>query len=546
MNQRHIQDDDYSFQDPIIKNLKNNKKDSGAKKHYFSNDHSQNNNNNNGNNNNNNNNDNDDTIGCVNNVSSENNDLVGNLEEFGLSQYEARAYLTMIGKGSLSASEIAYYSHLPRTKIYLTLKKLEKKGLSVISQQKPLICSAINPTEAFEEIVIIQEKRLMNMKKVIDKLQRINDKSNYLKGLEEKRYFILDPKSTFQKLSALIENSRTSIIAILDVWGLRLFSQCKSLLVKAITKGVKIKLLISNQCIDSEDLSFLPKEIIIKVGNVFSNIIILDSGNIINIDGGNGKAALFPSIDILGFSYMKIFEEEWKKATEIKNLNKTESLTQLKAVQLIRFIEDLSCFSTFQYLSSIYLSILSSLAINNRSNSSLSPSHPPSPPPHLYHNYPPPSYHHSQQEQEKENENEKEEDDDNDDNTIILSNTKENRERIYDYNSKINFSKNHISFINSLKRYGVNLTDFTLEELIQIVDLILKMNYSGELKFDRNNNTLSIHSKDKNKSLIILTILLSLYFINLKYEIDITPKISEISDNITINTFHIKYSKSLT
>ena len=547
MNQRHIQDDDYSFQDPIIKNLKNNKKDSGAKKHYFSNDHSQNNNNNNGNNNNNNNNnDNDDTIGCVNNVSSENNDLVGNLEEFGLSQYEARAYLTMIGKGSLSASEIAYYSHLPRTKIYLTLKKLEKKGLSVISQQKPLICSAINPTEAFEEIVIIQEKRLMNMKKVIDKLQRINDKSNYLKGLEEKRYFILDPKSTFQKLSALIENSRTSIIAILDVWGLRLFSQCKSLLVKAITKGVKIKLLISNQCIDSEDLSFLPKEIIIKVGNVFSNIIILDSGNIINIDGGNGKAALFPSIDILGFSYMKIFEEEWKKATEIKNLNKTESLTQLKAVQLIRFIEDLSCFSTFQYLSSIYLSILSSLAINNRSNSSLSPSHPPSPP-HLYHNYPPPSYHHSQQEKGKENENEKEEDDDNDDNnTIILSNTKDNRERIYDYNSKINFSKNHISFINSLKRYGVNLTDFTLEELIQIVDLILKMNYSGELKFDRNNNTLSIHSKDKNKSLIILTILLSLYFINLKYEIDITPKISEISDNITINTFHIKYSKSLT
>lgn len=540
MNQRHIQDDDYSFQDPTIKNLKDNKKDSGAKKHYFSNDHSQNNNHNNGNDDDA---DDDDTIRCVNNISIENNDLIGNLEEFGLSQYEARAYLTMIGKGSLSASEIAYYSHLPRTKIYLTLKKLEKKGLSVISQQKPLICSAINPTEAFEEIVIIQEKRLMNMKKVIDKLQKINDKSNYLKGLEEKRYFILDPKSTLQKLSALIENSRTSIIAILDVWGLRLISQCKSLLIKAIAKGVKIKLLISNQCIDSEDLSFLPNEIIIKVGNVFSNIIILDSGNIINIDGGNGKAALFPSNDILGFSYMKIFEEEWKKAIEIKNLNKTESVTQLKAVQLIRFIEDLSCFSTFQYLSSIYLSILSSLAINNRSNSSVSPSpsHPPSPTP-LYHNYPPPSYHHAQQEKENENEKEKE---DYDDNTMILSNTKDNREQIYDYNSKSNFSKNHISFINSLKRYGVNLTDFTIEELIQMVDLILKMNYSGELKFDRNNNTLSIHSKDKNKSLIILTILLSLYFINLKYEIDITPKISEISDEITINTFHIKYSKSL-
>ena len=317
MNQRHIQDEDYSFKDPLIQTLKNNKNDSGVKKYSLSNDDTQTNNNNND--------DSDmDTTRCVRTSSIENNNLVGNLEEFGLSQYEARAYLTMIGKGSLSASEIAYYSHLPRTKIYLTLKKLEKKGLSVISQQKPLICSAINPTEAFEEIVIIQEKRLMNMKKVIDKLQNINDQSNYLKGLEEKRYFVLDPKSTFQKLSALIENSRTSIIAILDVWGLRLISQCKSLLIKAITKGVKIKLLISNQCIDSEDLSILPNEIIIKAGNVFSNIIILDSGNIINIDGGNGKAALFPSIDILGFSYMKIFEEEWKKATEIKNLKITE------------------------------------------------------------------------------------------------------------------------------------------------------------------------------------------------------------------------------
>ncbi|HEX2408398.1 MAG TPA: helix-turn-helix domain-containing protein, partial [Nitrososphaeraceae archaeon] len=282
MNQRHIHDNNYSFQDINISNIKNNnKKALGARKQCFSTPHDSLHNN---------------STRCVNNINIKNNDLIGNLEDFGLSQYEARAYLTMIGKGSLSASEIAYYSHLPRTKIYLTLKRLEKKGLSVISQQKPLICSAINPTEAFEEIVIIQEQKSRNMKRVIEKLQKINDESNSLKGLEEKRYFILDPKSTLQKLSVLIENSRTSITAILDVWGLRLISDCKSSLIKAITKGVKFQFLISNQCIGSEYLSFLPNEIMIKVGNVFSNIIILDFSNIINIDGGNGKAALFTSI----------------------------------------------------------------------------------------------------------------------------------------------------------------------------------------------------------------------------------------------------------
>ena len=45
MNQRHIHDDGYSFQDPLINNL-NNKKVFEAKKQNFSNEDSQHNNNN--------------------------------------------------------------------------------------------------------------------------------------------------------------------------------------------------------------------------------------------------------------------------------------------------------------------------------------------------------------------------------------------------------------------------------------------------------------------------------------------------------------------
>src|ERR671931_2933154 len=96
-----------------------------------------------------------------------NSNFTVSLEEFGLSKYEAGAYLTMIGKGSLAASEIAYYANLPRTKVYPTLKKLEKKKLSVISQQKPLICSAIPPEEAFNDIVELHERRSKNMKKIV-------------------------------------------------------------------------------------------------------------------------------------------------------------------------------------------------------------------------------------------------------------------------------------------------------------------------------------------------------------------------------------------
>ena len=72
------------------------------------------------------------------------------------------------------------------------------------------------------------------------------------------------------------------------------------------------------------------------------------------------------------------------------------------------------------------------------------------------------------------------------------------------------------------------------------------MNYSGELRYDKKNNILSIYSKGKTKSLVILTILLSSYFLNLKYKIDIAPNIIEISsdDEIKTDAFHLKFSKS--
>ena len=271
--------------------------------------------------------------------SNDDDDLVGSLEEFGLSKYEARAYLTMIGKGSLAASEIAYYANLPRTKIYPTLKKLEKKRLSIISQQKPLICSAIPPEEAFNDIVNLHVRRLKNMKKIIDKLQRLNDIGQKFKSSEERRYFVLNPNSALEKVGNLIANSRSSINAILDLWGLRLITQCKASLIKAITNGVEIRLILANQCIGNESVFLLPGGIDLKVGEVFSNMIIIDSNNVISVDSNNGKAAIFTSMDVFGSSQVRNFEEEWNNTIEIRHLSDTDPTIALKATQLTKIVE---------------------------------------------------------------------------------------------------------------------------------------------------------------------------------------------------------------
>jgi HTH-type transcriptional regulator, sugar sensing transcriptional regulator len=269
-----------------------------------------------------------------------NNDLPGSLEEFGLSKYEARAYLTMIGKGSLAVSEIAYYANLPRTKVYQTVKKLEKKKLAVISKQKPLICSAIPPEEAFAEIVNLHDRRVKNMRKIIDSLQKINDESQRPKGSEERRYFILDASSTLERISSLIADSRSSVTATLDPWGLRLLSQCKASIVRALTAGVRLRMILGSQCIGNENIFQLPDGIELRTAQVVSNLIIIDSSYLVLIDSSNGKAAFFASTDSFAMLQAKNFEEAWSSASEMKYLLHMQPEAAAKAIELIRIVEN--------------------------------------------------------------------------------------------------------------------------------------------------------------------------------------------------------------
>jgi sugar-specific transcriptional regulator TrmB len=268
------------------------------------------------------------------------NDLPGSLEEFGLSKYEARAYLTMIDKGSLAVSEIAYYANLPRTKVYQTVKKLEKKKLAVISKQKPVICSAIPPEEAFEEIVNLYDRRVKSMRKIVDSLQKISDESHRPKGSEERRYFILDANSTLERIRTLISNSRSSVTATLDPWGLRLLSQCKASVVRALTTGVRLRVILASQCIGNENVFQLPDGIELRTAEIVSNLIIVDSSYLVSIDSSNGKAAFFASTDSFAMLQAKNFEQAWSSANEMRYLLDMQPEAAAKAIELIRIVEN--------------------------------------------------------------------------------------------------------------------------------------------------------------------------------------------------------------
>jgi sugar-specific transcriptional regulator TrmB len=388
-----------------------------------------------------------------------NNDLPGSLEEFGLSKYEARAYLTMIGKGSLAVSEIAYYANLPRTKVYQTVKKLEKKRLAVISKQKPLICSAIPPEEAFAEIVNLHDRRVKNMRKIVDSLQKINDESQRPQGSEERRYFILDANSTLERISSLIADSRSSVTATLDPWGLRLLSQCKASIVRALTAGVRLRIILGSQCIGNENVFQLPDGIELRTAEVASNLIIIDSSYLVLIDSSNGKAAFFASTDSFAMLQSKNFEELWSSASEMKYLLDMQPEAAAKAVELIRIVENGMAAKMLEY------------AI-----------------------------------------------------------------------SRLDMSAELIEVID--ERYGLNISDMSASEIMDLIDSALKISCLGGLKHDRSNNMVSLQSKLDSKQVLPWALVLASYFKSTGNEPRIMQQ-QQQQQGKSIQLMHLRLSKPL-
>jgi sugar-specific transcriptional regulator TrmB len=72
-----------------------------------------------------------------------NTDRIRKLMEHGLTEYQARVYLTLLDLGSATASQIPALSRVPRTRIYATMQQLHEKGLVEILPETPLRYKAV-------------------------------------------------------------------------------------------------------------------------------------------------------------------------------------------------------------------------------------------------------------------------------------------------------------------------------------------------------------------------------------------------------------------
>ena len=264
--------------------------------------------------------------------------LTVSLEEFGLSKYEAQAYVTLISKGTISASELAYYSNIPRTKVYPILLKLENKKLAMISKSKPIMCTPIAPEDAFDSIIHEQINKVNAMNTLVSKLKKASEESRKSRGSEEKRYFQLNANNVLNQLKTMIEGSKSSIQIAIDQWGLGLLSECKEQLLSVTRRKLDVKVIVPPTLIGSEAYRTIPDGIKIRSSETIQNCFIFDQTELLIVNEENGKGINFSSTEILGGNQSKLFSNIWKNSIKtecLADMTKSEAQETYKLIKTV-------------------------------------------------------------------------------------------------------------------------------------------------------------------------------------------------------------------
>ncbi|MCH8916154.1 MAG: TrmB family transcriptional regulator [Thaumarchaeota archaeon] len=279
--------------------------------------------------------------------------LTVSLEEFGLSKYEAQAYVSLIAKGTISAGELAYYSEIPRTKIYPTLLKLENKKLAMISKSKPIMCTAIAPEDAFDGIIHEQINKVTAMNTLVSNLKKASEESRKSRGSEEKRYFELSVNNVLAQLQTMIEGSKSSIKIMADQWGFGLLAECKEQLLSVLRRNLDVKVLVLPTQICSESYRTIPEGVEIRASEITQNCFIFDETELLMINNNNGKGAIFSSNEILGSNQEKVFSNIWKNAIKTRAL---ADMTKAEAQEIYKIIKTVNETGLMYILNSTMIS----------------------------------------------------------------------------------------------------------------------------------------------------------------------------------------------
>lgn len=148
-------------------------------------------------------------------------ELIKDLSQLGLNQYEAKVYLALLQRSSLATSEVATISKVPRARTYDILESLLEKGLASLKPGKYKKYSAVD-IDTFKSKLIINNERLYNEKRekihevslsLKKKIESIYPPGNFMSDPFEYIEVIKDPYQIHRKFCQLFREAQKEVLA---------------------------------------------------------------------------------------------------------------------------------------------------------------------------------------------------------------------------------------------------------------------------------------------------------------------------------------------
>ncbi len=166
------------------------------------------------------------------------------LHEVGLTEYENRAYLILLERGVMTASEVSEHGGIPYSKVYETLNSLERKGWVEVERGRPSRYFPKAPSEALEAARLQLEDMVNSWKHVVmGELQPLYEKRELL---EKPDIWILRGEfSIMAKLREMLDITKTELLIAVPAFAKEFVDSSVSVLDQLRSNGVAVKIMVS-------------------------------------------------------------------------------------------------------------------------------------------------------------------------------------------------------------------------------------------------------------------------------------------------------------
>lgn len=166
------------------------------------------------------------------------------VEYAGLSEYEAKVYLSLLGLGCSGARKLSITCNVPRTKVYGTLKKLIDYGLVVEIPGTPKYFAPASPIDAFSATLKRVKNKAHDFSAILETLAQTHELITNESSPKKKIVWYIDKDDDIMgKCHEMISQSEETLDILTSADGLSLlFNSAPRLLDKVKDEGVEVRL----------------------------------------------------------------------------------------------------------------------------------------------------------------------------------------------------------------------------------------------------------------------------------------------------------------